>query len=185
MVDRLDVRRTDWRAVMALFVALLAVATFASLVTPALIPTLGLLVVGAGLFLPPRATVLVGVAAVLLAGILVLFGAEADYGLVRLRQRAARLGPGGAGLPRAGPPVATHRAAVAHRDRLAGQRPGRAVRPGPPRAACAWPMRASRTWCPVRAWVSLCTPCWATSEPTAHPVRGVACSMVGPQLTPA
>ena len=83
MVDRLDQPRTDWRAVMALFVALLAVATFASLVTPALIPTLGLLVVGAGLFLPPRATVLVGGAAVLLAGILVLFGAEADYGLIR------------------------------------------------------------------------------------------------------
>ncbi len=55
MVDRLRVPRTDWRAVMVLFVALLVVAMGASLVTPVLIPTLGLVVVGAGLFLPPRA----------------------------------------------------------------------------------------------------------------------------------
>ncbi|HSO04591.1 MAG TPA: SpoIIE family protein phosphatase [Candidatus Limnocylindrales bacterium] len=84
MVDRLvPANRTDWRAVMALFAALLAVATAASLVTPVLIPTLGLIAVGAGLFLPPRPTALVAGAAVILASILTV-ASHADYDLVRL-----------------------------------------------------------------------------------------------------
>jgi PAS domain-containing protein len=83
VVDRLNAPRTDWRAVVGLFVALFAVATIASLVTPALIPTLGLVVVGAGLFLPPRATAVIGAAAVLLAGMLV-FAGDVNYGLIRL-----------------------------------------------------------------------------------------------------
>jgi hypothetical protein len=83
VVDRLDEPRTDWRALIALFVALLVVAMGASLVTPALIPTLGLVVVGAGLFLPPRQTALVAVVAVFLAAVLSL-AASAEYGLIRL-----------------------------------------------------------------------------------------------------
>ena len=84
MVDRLVATpRTDWRAVVALFVALLAVATAATLMTPTLIPTLGLIVVAAGLFLPPRATALVATVAVVLAGTLALTSGN-DYGLVRL-----------------------------------------------------------------------------------------------------
>jgi len=83
VVDRLSVPRTDWRAVMGLFVALLVVAMGASVVTPALIPTLGLVVVGAGLFLPPRATALVAGAAILLA-VLLLWASDADHGWIRL-----------------------------------------------------------------------------------------------------
>ena len=83
MVDQLDVPRTDWRAVTALFLVLCLVAMLASLVTPVLIPTLGLVVVGAGLFLPPRPTAVVGTAAVLLGAILMV-GSEASYGPIRL-----------------------------------------------------------------------------------------------------
>lgn len=83
MVDQLDVPRTDWRPVTALFLALCLVAMLASVVTPALIPTLGLIVVGAGLFLPPRLTAVVGTTAVLLAAMLML-RSEANYGPIRL-----------------------------------------------------------------------------------------------------
>lgn len=83
MVDRLHEPRTDWRALVALFLALLVVAMGASLLTPALIPTLGLIVVGAGLFLPPRQTAMVAGVAVVLAVVLAL-SAEVDHGLVRV-----------------------------------------------------------------------------------------------------
>lgn len=82
-MDQPDAPRTDWRAVTALFLVLCLAAMLATFVTPVLIPTLGLVVVGAGLFLPPRLTVVVGTTAVLVAAILIV-GSEADHGLIRL-----------------------------------------------------------------------------------------------------
>jgi PAS domain-containing protein len=83
VVDRLQEPRTHRRALVALFLALLVVAMGASLLTPALIPTLGLVVVCAGLFLPPRQTAVVAGVAVALAVVLSL-AAEEGNGLVRV-----------------------------------------------------------------------------------------------------
>ena len=74
---------TSWWAVPALFVALLVIAAGASLVSATLVPSLGILVVGAALFLPPRPTVVVAGVAVALS-VLLAFAEGAAEGSVRV-----------------------------------------------------------------------------------------------------
>jgi PAS domain-containing protein len=69
--------------VAGLFVALLVIAAAASTVTPTLVPTLGILVVGAALFLPPRPTAAIAGVAILLSIALAL-AEGAGEGAVRV-----------------------------------------------------------------------------------------------------
>lgn len=72
-----------WGTVAAAFVVLLMVAAGASLLTPALVPTLGILVVATALFLPPAPTAAVGVIAITLSLVLAL-GMNASDAVVRV-----------------------------------------------------------------------------------------------------
>ena len=74
---------TRWWAVPALFVALLVIAAGASVVSATLVPSLGILVVGAALFLPPRPTAAVAGVAVVLSVLLALAEGSAE-GSVRV-----------------------------------------------------------------------------------------------------
>jgi PAS domain-containing protein len=82
-VDRPAPSRVQWGALVGLVVLLALLALGATQVTSRLLPTMGITVVAAGLFLPPRMTAFVGVAAVGLA-IPVALSLDEEYEQVRI-----------------------------------------------------------------------------------------------------
>ncbi len=75
--------RAQWGALIGLLLLLAVLALASTQVTARLIPTMGLVVLAAGLFLPPRMTALVAVAAIGL-GIPVALGLDEDFTAVRM-----------------------------------------------------------------------------------------------------